>query len=41
MKPEKANFMFSTIVSLLVFLCSTLFFISKKLDSLLEKQDNV
>ncbi|MDO5785290.1 MAG: hypothetical protein Q4P20_09550 [Eubacteriales bacterium] len=41
MNREKENFMFSTIVSLLVFICCSLFFIGKKLDSLLEKPDNV
>lgn len=41
MNREKENFMFSTIVSLLVFIGCSLFFISKKLDSLLEKPDNV
>ncbi len=41
MNQEKQNFMFSTIVSLLVFVCCSLVFIGKKLDSLLEKPDNV
>lgn len=41
MNCQKENFIFSTIISLLVFLCCTLFLTNKKLDSLLEKLDEL
>lgn len=36
MNQNKMNFMFSTTVGLIVFLCCSLFFVNKKLDSILE-----